>query len=211
MNIEVASSPENTVISLPATSQIIGFNKHLYDIRYFVIMSDDDSLREAIANSRKVSEDGSLVTYDLTEGIDFSNPKKSARVLAEVFFEKDAVNWFTVSDDHIQFNPTYKVRIVLAEDHNKKLEETVDDFLKDLKEHELDPKFVREIDDSAERASRLRAAMFAHTFTTLLNRRYVTKIDREYFQDDLLTDILEKLEIRSLNNDDLMDWKHLPL
>jgi hypothetical protein len=54
-----------------------------------------------------------------------------------VFFEKDAKNWFKVNDDKIDFAPTYKVRVVLAEDHNKKLEATVDDLLMDLQKDDL--------------------------------------------------------------------------
>jgi hypothetical protein len=48
----------------------------------------------------------------------------------------------------------------------------------------------------------LRSALFRHTGK---------KIDENYLQDDLFLDILEKLEIRSLNDSDLMDWKHLPI
>ena len=69
-----------------------------------------------------------LVTYDLTKGIDFSDPKSVARIISDVFFEKDALKWFKVKDEKIEFEPTYKVRIVMAEEHNKMLESVVDDF-----------------------------------------------------------------------------------
>ena len=87
-------------------------------------MVAEDKLKSAIENSRKISEDGSLVIYDLTGGIDFSNPKVVAKALSEVFFEKDAINWFKVDGDQVDFQPTYKVRVVLAEEHNRKLEST---------------------------------------------------------------------------------------
>ena len=45
-----------------------------------------DELKSKIESSRKVSEDGSLVTYDLTEGVDFSDPRAVAEALSEVFF-----------------------------------------------------------------------------------------------------------------------------
>ena len=45
-----------------------------------------------------------------------------------MFFEKDALNWFKVNDDKIDFVPTYKVRVVMKEEHNKKLESTVDEL-----------------------------------------------------------------------------------
>lgn len=174
-------------------------------------MSTEEDLSSVIENSRKVSGDGSLVTYDLTENVDFSDPRRVAEVLATVFFEKDAVHWFSVSGDHIEFNPTYKVRIVLAEDHSKKLEDTVDDFLEDLKKEEIYPKFSDQINDNARRMSRLKTAMAAHSLNSLIFRRFDRNVDKDYLEDDLFVDLLERVEIRSLNNEDLINWKHLPL
>lgn len=174
-------------------------------------MATEEDLRSIIESSRKASEDGSIVTYDLTKGMNFSNPRKAAEALVSVFFEKDAVNWFSVSDDHVEFNPTYKVRIVLAENHNRKLENTVDDFLEDLKKKEIHPKFSKQLSDAAEHSSRLQATMAGNALQALLMKHYDKKFDNDYFQDDLLLDLLEKLEIRSLNDEDLMDWKNLPI
>lgn len=174
-------------------------------------MSNDVQLTEAIKSSRKVSADGSLVTYDLTSGVDFSNPKKTAEALADVFFDTDAKNWFKVSGDHIGFEPTYKVRIVLAEEHNKLLSETVDDFLKDLQKDELTKNFSPEIKDDASTASRLGTIIAVGSLKSALFRHTEDKIYASSIRDDLFIDLLEKLEIRSLNNKDLMDWKNLPL
>ena len=62
-------------------------------------MSEEINLKSAIENSRKISDDGSLVTYDLTKGVDFSDPKSVARIISDVFFEKDALKWFKVKDE----------------------------------------------------------------------------------------------------------------
>lgn len=174
-------------------------------------MSVDDSLVTAIKNLRKVSADGSLVTYDLTSGVDFSNPKKTAEALAKVFFENEARTWFTVSGDHVDFNPTYRVRIVLAEEHNKMLEETVDDFLKDLQKEEISPSYSKQIKDNAERATKLQTVIAVGTIRSMLFGHTEEKVYRESIRDDFFVDLLEKLEIRSLDNKDLMDWKNLPL
>ncbi|AKA47823.1 hypothetical protein IX51_00575 [uncultured archaeon] len=174
-------------------------------------MSTDERLVEAIKKSRKVSQDESLVTYDLTEGVDLSNPRNVAEALATVFFEEDAEKWFTASGDHVDFNPTYKVRVVLAEDHGKRIEETVDDFLEDLQKEEIYPAFSQQIKDTADNASKLKAGIVASTVNNLFFRHSNRKMYSDYIRDDLFLDILEKLEIRSLNDKDLMDWKNLPL
>ena len=174
-------------------------------------MSTDENLESIIEESRKVSEDGSLVTYDLTSGVDFSNPKRVAEVLSKVFFEKDAMNWFKVSDDRVDFEPTYKVRIVLAEDHNKKLEDTVDNFLKDLQKENISRTYSKEIKNDAGNASRFQTVMAVGAIRSLIFRHSEEKVYEGSIRDDLFIDLLEKLEIRSLNDKDLMDWKNLPL
>jgi hypothetical protein len=174
-------------------------------------MKDGDNLRSLIENSRKVSGDGSLVTYDLTAGVDFSNPKLVAKALSEVFFEKDAKNWFKVNDDKIDFEPTYKVRIVLAEEHNRKLEATVDDLLTDLQKDDLSGTFSKQIKDDSVEASHLQSAMAAGAIRSAIFRHSEEKVYADSIRDDLFVDLLEKLEIRSLNDRDLMDWKKLPL
>ena len=51
-------------------------------------MAKGDELISIIESHRVMSNDGSLVTYDLTKGVDFSNPKITAEALAAVFFRK---------------------------------------------------------------------------------------------------------------------------
>ena len=174
-------------------------------------MTNEDNLRSVIGNCRRVSDDGSLVIYDLTSGVDFSNPKLVAKALSEVFFEKDAKSWFKVNDDNIDFAPTYKVRVVLAEEHNKKLEATVDDLLKDLQKDDLSGTYSKQIKDDSIEASHLQSAMAAGAIRSAIFRHSEEKVYSDSIRDDLFIDLLEKLEIRSLNDKDLMDWKKLPL
>ena len=174
-------------------------------------MSAEDKLKTIIEKSRKASQDGSLVTYDLTTGVDFSNPKAVAKVLSQVFFEKDALNWFKVNDDKIDFVPTYKVRVVMKEEHNKKLESTVDDFLADLKKEDISRDFSRQIKDDATNAIRLQSAITTSALKSTLFHHSLDKVYSDEIKDDLFVDLLEKLEIKSLGGKDLMDWKNLPL
>ncbi|QRF75769.1 hypothetical protein Thermo_01275 [Thermoplasmatales archaeon] len=174
-------------------------------------MTSELEIRSAISNNRKVSEDGGLVTYDLTKGVNFIKPRVTAEALAAVFFETDAIKWFSVSDDKIEFTPTYKVRIVLAEDDNKKLEETADDFMADLKRGELYHKFEQQVKKDSVDVSKMRTAMATGAINSMITKHFGKRLDRDYVEDDLLTDILENIEIRSLSNKDLIDWQHLPL
>jgi hypothetical protein len=174
-------------------------------------MTDNDELAKKIKDTRKVSDRGDLVIYNLTSGIDFSNPDRVARSLADVFFREDAVNWFKQDGDHISFNPEYKVRILLSEEHGKTLEKAVDDFLLDLKKDELDQVFSRYIGDVSEKDQKLQAAMARHSFGSALNKRFNRKVEQIEVEDDLFTDLLEAIEIRSPTNQDLIDWKNLPI
>ena len=174
-------------------------------------MAAEDVLVSVLEGSRRVSEDGSLVTYDLTKGFDISNPKLAAEALARVFFEKDAINWFKVSGDHVDFDPSYKVRIVLAEDNTKKLGDTIDDFLKDLQKDELTKDYHQQIRDNSVNATNLQAIMAVGTIRSLLYRHSEEKVYKDAIRDDFFIDLLEKLEIRSLSGKDLMDWENLPL
>ncbi len=174
-------------------------------------MDKDSKLEEMIKASRKVSDRGSIVIYNLTSGVDFSDPDKVARTLADVFFEEDASKWFQLDEDHVTFNPEYKVRILLAEEHGKLMQKAVDDFLLDLKEDDLDRVYSRYITDVSENMQKLQSAMAKHSFFTALNKRFDRKVDKVDVEDDLFTDLLEAIEIRTPSNQDLIDWKKLPI
>lgn len=174
-------------------------------------MSAESDIISTITSSRKSSEDGSLVVYNLTKSLDFSDPRRVADALAKVFFEKDAANWFEVKGDHIGFNPKYKVRILLAEEHNKLLNETVHDFLEDLKEDEIKGKFTQQIKDLSANTERIQAAMASNAISAFLSKHFFGKADRAEVEDQILTEMLGVLEIRTPEDADLIDWENLPI
>lgn len=174
-------------------------------------MDSEDKIKSVIESSRKVSSDGSLVTYDLTKEVDFSKPKIVAKALSQVFFEKDALNWFKVEDDKVSFEPTYKVRVVLAEDNNRKLEETVDDFLKDLQKDGISRNYSKQIKNGGIIATELQSAMAKNAIESALFKHSLDRVYGDSIRDDLFVDLLEKLEIRTLSDRDLIDWDNLPL
>lgn len=174
-------------------------------------MTEKDDIAKRIKESRKVSDRGDMVIYNLATGVDFSNPEKVARTLADVFFQEDAANWFKLDGDHLSFNLEYKVRILLSDEHGSKLGKAVDDFLLDLKKDELDQVFSSYIKDVSENAQKLQAAMARHSFGSMLNGRFNRKMEDIEVEDDLFTDLLEAIEIKSPSNQDLIDWKKLPI
>ncbi|MCL6003127.1 MAG: hypothetical protein M0Z77_09420 [Thermoplasmatales archaeon] len=174
-------------------------------------MPIENNLVSAITTSRKSSGDGSLVIYNLTKGLDFSKPKMVAEALAKVFFENDAVNWFKVKGDHIEFEPKYKVRILLAEEHNKLLSETVDDFLADLKKNEINEKFIHQIKDISTNEEKLQSAVGLAAIGSFFNKPFQRKDDKIEIEDQLFTEMLGVLEVRTPDDTDLIDWENLPI
>lgn len=111
--------------------------------------ADQTVLKQQIENARKMSANNSIVTYDLTEGVDFSDPKMTAEALADVFFQKDAVNWFKVKDDDLDFKPNYKSRIILKQDDHHRIKKTFKDFISDLKSEEIDKLYSKQVEYNA--------------------------------------------------------------
>lgn len=70
---------------------------------------------EELIGSRKPSLDGSSVTYDLSENVDYLTPKELGIALSEVFFENDGIHWFSTHGKNIKFTPGYRVRFLFPE------------------------------------------------------------------------------------------------
>jgi hypothetical protein len=174
-------------------------------------MNADGNLYNAILSTRKTSDDGSLVVYNLTKGIDFSNPNKVADALSSVFFEKDAINWFKVTGDHIEFSPKYKVRVLLAEEHSKLLTETVNDFLRDVKKNEISKKFANQIKDISTNEEKMQTAVGLAAIGSFFNKPFQRKDNKVEVEDQLFTEMLGALEVRTPSNADLIDWENLPI
>ena len=102
-------------------------------------------LEEQILSVRKMAMDNSIVTYDLTSGVDFSHPHKTAEALSKVFFENDASKWFTIKDGNLEFDPKYKAVILLSERDSKKVAEAMKDFKKDLEYEEVPKNYKKQI------------------------------------------------------------------
>ena len=174
-------------------------------------MNNKDSIKKTIETARKTSQNGELVTYDLTNGIDFSNPKLVEEALSEVFFEKDVSNWFVINGDDVEFKPSYRVQIVLAETHHNLMCKISEGFLKDIKNEDIGKKYASTLNNESKNDSAFVTGLAGKALFSSFYKHGEDKVLKNYLGDDLFTDILESLEIKSLNNEDLINWNKLHL
>lgn len=151
-------------------------------------------LERQILNTRKMSADNTLVTYDLTSGVDFSHPRKTAETLARVFFENDASKWFTTTEKTVDFHPTYKALILISKSDNKKVAKTFKDFMKDLEDDEINHKFAEQIYAEAFDSNGIGNFGNMAAMMTLQTQYDVT----QEIMDEILDKIKKNTEIRDV-------------
>ncbi len=66
-----------------------------------------------------------------------------------MFFQKDAINWFTEKEDDLDFTPKYRGRIILKQDDHHRMKETFKDFISDLKSEEIYKHFTDQVEANA--------------------------------------------------------------
>jgi hypothetical protein len=116
--------------------------------------SVDDPLKARILAARKLSLDQSRAIYDLTSGIDFSRPRRTAEAIAQVVWEVDVKDWWTWKDGEPVFAPDHKVELRMPAEHHRKVAKAVEEFEEGLKNNEFAPEFAwytaRARDDRAD-------------------------------------------------------------
>ena len=146
-----------------------------------------DNLKEQILATRKMSADNRLVTYDLTTSVDFSHPRKTAEALAQVFFETDAIKWFTISDGDVDFKPSYKALILVDEDDNSKVDKTMKDFIKDVETDEINYKYLKKVEASGHNHTGLLSAFPPYMLSLIFQTQ-------NFNDDDLIIEILDDIK-----------------
>lgn len=96
--------------------------------------SAEEALEARILAARKLSLDGTRAIYDLTSGVDFSKPRRTAEAIARVVWEQDVESWWTWKGREPVFEPNRKVEIRLPPDHDLKVAKAAAEFQADLKE-----------------------------------------------------------------------------
>lgn len=158
----------------------------------------EDSIRMSIENSRKMNSDNTLVTYDLSTGVDFSNPRRTAELLSEVFFELDVSKWFTSKRNGLEFNPKYKAQIVLQSSHDKQAKELLKDFYADLRKDELRKAYANEIEASATYQPGIGTYMIAGILGSLLIQHSMRSSEKKEYVTGLLNEIMKNVEVKTL-------------
>jgi hypothetical protein len=116
--------------------------------------SADEMLEARIRASRKLALNGGRAIYDLTSGMDFSTPRRTAEAIAKVVWEEDVKSWWSWKGGDPVFAPNSKVEIRLPRDPHGKVAKAAEVFREDLEKEEFAP-LVREYlsglgDDSAD-------------------------------------------------------------
>jgi len=78
--------------------------------------------------------DGTRAVYNLTSGIDFSKPRRTAEAIARVVWELDAKSRWGWRDRDPVFEPNRKVEIRLPHDQHRKVAKAAAEFQEELKE-----------------------------------------------------------------------------
>jgi hypothetical protein len=111
--------------------------------------SAEESLKARIRAARTLSSDGTKVIYDLTSGIDFSKPRRTAEAIAQVIWYQDAYDWWRWQGGMLHFAPKRRVEIRLPDDGNAKVAKAAADFRDEL-EHEFAPhigSYIKQVRD----------------------------------------------------------------
>lgn len=157
-----------------------------------------DFLTEQILNTRKVSMDGSKVTYDLSSGVDFSKPRKTGEALASVIFDQDVSKWIKIEGDKLSIVPTQKIEIRVLDSHNKEVGKTVNDFKKDLENDEIKTHYSNQVEASATYQAGMASYLFLGIGTTLLMQHMARSSEKSQFLSELMGNIMPNITVSSL-------------
>lgn len=75
-----------------------------------------------IMGRRNASEDGSVVTYNLAEGVDFSQTRDLADSLAEIVVRKECPHWYKPGGDgSFRFDPQHRVVVLIPGEEKRRV------------------------------------------------------------------------------------------
>lgn len=95
-------------------------------------MGEDSEIRDVLLQKRTVSKASGTVTYDLTSGVDFSEPSVIGSNLSDIVMEKEVSKWVSINSEGMILEPTYSVKIIVAENENDEIEQAVGSFFNNI-------------------------------------------------------------------------------
>lgn len=95
-------------------------------------MATDLEVRDILLRNRNISDKDGTVTYDLSAGVDFSDPSVIGSTLSDIVMENDVSKWISVDNEGMILKPTYTVKVVVAENENDEIEEAVESFFDNI-------------------------------------------------------------------------------
>ncbi len=111
----------------------------------------ESELEGRVRAVRKLVLDGSEAIYDLRFGVDFSKPRRTAEAIARVVWQEDVQAWWTVNNGKPVCTPTHRVKLLVPDEHNRRIGKTLDEFTKDLREQDLGERVAGYLDSRANR------------------------------------------------------------
>ncbi len=157
-------------------------------------MDNQNSLENEIMECRRVSSDRGTVIYDIGAGVNFSNPKESAKALAQVLFTRDISGWISNDGKNLTVKPPYKIEIKMNGENKKALEKIEKDFNKYLGFDDIESKYLdfiqKNVDEGTDAISVLFLGIWAFLFKHIENK----SAEKEYIKN-LMETIMKNVEI----------------
>ncbi len=158
----------------------------------------NDDIKTQVANSRRRSMDGSKITYDLSNGVDFSHPRWTAEALAEVVFEQDISRWITEDSGKLAVNPAYKAEILITSENSKKVEKTIDDFKKDLENDELKNHYSGAMETAATFNAGIGTYLLAGFMDAMLIESSQRNQEKRDYLDKVFKQVMVSIDVKTL-------------
>lgn len=151
-------------------------------------------MKEKILAARKMTNNGNVVSYDLTFDVDFLNPKETAEALADVFFEKDAIYWFNEdSSGDLELKPNRRAVIRARKSDMRKVKKVLSHLGKRVKNTEFKKFFAKNIRDSSHYNPN--PVEGEGTITSAIS----TVLDRRRYKSDLAEDLMKQVSVEYID------------
>lgn len=158
-------------------------------------MNAEAGIQDSIRGSRKMSEDGKKVVYNLSKNIDFSDIKSIAKVLSTIFFQEDVSKWYVEEKGDMVFKPRYSAEIILPKDQARKAEKTMVQFLKDLRDGDIAQNFKKYIEKYQDYKAGITSTIMLGFLGALAWEKMANKGVKKDYLADIVDEIIGNIKI----------------